>query len=215
MKKILASIIFVSVFCSLNAQVIKLQVGTSISKLDWKIPTTNDQLYDMAFTGNSFFLGIDYLKNGNYNLTTNIGYLQKGGKSESELSDPWGIFTGQTIVDKPTLNYLSFNTAIDFNYPLSEQVLPFICGGPRIDFLIGHSDDFSYLEKNDELKKIAYGLLFGAGIKLNISKIQIGLKGDYYLNFSKIAEWNESLLRTAGEITDDTFTLMLSLGYAF
>jgi len=215
MRKLYLIVICLFALNSINAQVIKLQAGTTLSKLDWKIPGTNTMIYDQVFMGYSAFFGIDYLFKGNYNFSTNIGYLEKGGKAEWKLLDAEGKFTGETFKEKPQLDYISVNTTIDFNYPLSEHFLPFISAGPRVDYLLNHTGEFDYYYNNDELNSIAYGLLFGGGFKISIKKVLIGLKADYYLNFSKIAEWPESINRLKGEITDETFTISLALGYRF
>jgi hypothetical protein len=42
-----------------NGQIVKIQAGTSISKLEWKL--NDNSFFDEALIGYSMFAGIDYL----------------------------------------------------------------------------------------------------------------------------------------------------------
>jgi len=59
-----------------------------------------------------------------------------------------------------------------------------------------------------EVKKYNYGFVIGGGIKYNLSsKINIGLRSDYYFNLEQIAEYTQL------KITDNTDTINLTIGY--
>jgi hypothetical protein len=64
-------------FCSFS-QTLKLQVGTSYSMLDWKVSSWdagfNKSIF--KFTGS---VGLDYFDKKYFNLSSNIGFLTKGG----------------------------------------------------------------------------------------------------------------------------------------
>jgi len=197
-----------------NGQTIKIQAGTSISNLDWKYKgITVDPIYKESLIGYSFFAGMDYFEKQYFNLSSNIGMLRKGGKGEVPLTDQNGELTGQTITEKPTLDYLSINTTVDLKYPLKEKVFPFICFGPRLDYLFNNSKHFDELKKLNELKNTSIGLILGGGLKYDISNIQLGLRADYYLNFTKVADWPTQNTGTGGEVTVNTFTINLTIGY--
>lgn len=197
-----------------NAQTLKIQGGTSISKLDWQLKGTNiNSFYDETFIGYSIFAGIDYLDKKYYNLSTNIGMIRKGGKDEIEAYDEDGLPTGQTIIQKPTLDYLSINTMIDLKYRITETVSPFISFGPRIDYLVNSNKYFDSLEDINELQSTSIGLILGGGLKYNISNLQLGLRTDYYLNFTKVADWTNESNGVKGEVTVNTFTVNLTIGY--
>jgi hypothetical protein len=213
MKSILIFLSFLAIISPIKSQVIKVQAGPSFSKLNWKITDKKYDRTEEGMVGNSVFIGIDYLFRDKYNVSTNFGYLQKGGTSElRELNDS-GAFTGNTFSYNPILEYYSFNTCIDINYKRSDKVWPYFFAGPHIDYIKSYSTEFDYYKNINELEEIAYGVLMGVGLKINISKLQIALKGDYYFNFTKIASWKDSATVKKGEISDDTFTVMLSVGY--
>ena len=214
MKKIGLFLIGLLISISTFGQIIKIQSGTSFSKLDWRVKGINvDPFYDETLIGYSFFAGIDYFDNQFYNLSSNIGMIRKGGKSEVQLIDRYGELIGQTITAKPSLDYLSINTTIDLKYRIKEMFSPFVSLGPRFDYLFSNSKHFDGLEELDELKISSIGLILGGGLKYDISNIQFGLRADYYLDFTKIADWTIQNTGKGGEVTVNTFTINLTFGY--
>ena len=177
-------------------QVLKIQSGISISTIDIQTSGSSDNLTqeNKRLVGYSFFVGMDYLQHKNFNLSSNIGMLRKGG--QSMLYTNWGY--GQGI--KATLDYLSLNTTCDFQFPIEDKVMPFISFGPRVDVLLNPISEYN---------KLNYGLLLGGGLKYDINKkLQLGLRADYYLNFKDISKTGQT--RT---VSDKTFTTNLVLGY--
>ena len=194
-------------------QIIKLQVGTTISELDWTIGDSPD-LYD-EFTYNfTAAIGVDYFQKKIFNLSSNVVFLRKSGKQELELRfrtpGPLDPPLPSSVVDRAYLDYVSLNTLFELNLLTEGKLKPFLSAGPRVDLLINQSDVFDDLEELDILNTINYGLLLGGGVKYDLSKWQFGLRMDYYLNFTKIAEWQIS---TDNEITDQTLAVNLSVGY--
>jgi len=211
------TIVFLIIITSLSTpcagQTVRLQVGTSISRLDWKLTGINtDPLYPEKLIGYSVFAGVDYMERRYFNLSSNFGFLRKGGKTEVILVDEFGKPTGETKIDKARLDYMSLNTLIEIKYPVKDIVSPFIGIGPRADILIKYSYQFEGLSDSDELQKIAFGLIMGAGVKYDRSKMQYGLRADYYLDFTKIAEWSSDETGLSGEIMASVFTVTLSFG---
>lgn len=214
MKKTGLLLIGLTIAVLTYGQTIKIQGATSISKLDWKLKGMNiDPFYNETLVGYSIFAGLDYLDKPYYNLSTNIGMIRKGGKDEVVLTDLFGELTGQTITEKPTLDYLSINTMIDLKYKIKETVTPFISFGPRFDYLVSSSNHFDSIEEIEELKSTSIGLILGGGLKYDISNIQFGLRADYYLDFTKVADWTIENTENGGEVTVNTFTINLSIGY--
>jgi len=214
MKK-LVLIITILLFTSLTyGQIIKIQGGLSSSSIIWDLENISTPIYDEILIGYSVFAGIDYMDKEYYNLSSNFGLIKKGGKDELEIFDGEFEFTGETKELKPTLEYFTLNTLFEAKYPVKKSILPFISFGPRIDYLIRSSKEFDSLEENDELNSVSIGMLLGGGIKYDINKLQLGVRYDYYLNFTKIAEWNiETSGGMSGEISDNTFMVNLTIGY--
>lgn len=177
-------------------QTLKIQSGVSISTIDMQTSGSSTGLTkdNKRLVGYSFFVGMDYLQHKNFNLSSNIGMLRKGG--ESMFYTNWGY--GQGI--KATLDYLSLNTTCDFQFPIEDKITPFISFGPRVDVLLNPISEYNSFN---------YGLLLGGGLKYPLSdKLQLGLRADYYLNFTDISKTGQT--RT---VSDKTFTTNLVLGY--
>jgi len=197
-----------------HGQTIKIQGGTSFSTLDWQLKGINiDPFFNETLIGYSVFAGVDYFDKKYFNLSSNIGMIRKGGKDEMQLTFADGELTGKTITEKPTLDYLSINTAIDLKYRFKEKIAPFISIGPRIDFLVNYSKEFDGLEELDGLQKYAIGMILGGGLKYDISNLQFGLRADYYFDFTKVADWTIESTGNGGEVTVNTFAINLTIGY--
>lgn len=203
MKKIGLLLIGLTFAILLNGQTIKIQGGTSISKLDWQ---NADQRNNKKLIGHSVFAGLDYFDKQYFNLSSNIGLIRKGGEYDINFD------SDEIASDKPILDYLSMNTTIDFKYSIKEKFTPFISVGPRVDFLIKKKYFYS-LKGNGELNDASIGLLLGGGFKYDISNLQFGLRADYYLNFTEVADWTIESIGKGGEVSVNTFTINLTIGY--
>ena len=210
------SFFFIALFIANHsqAQILKIQTGASFSNLDWTLNTMGiKDLYHKMFVGHSLFLGLDYLEHKRYNLSSNVGLLQKGGADEFPEVNSNGDLTGNMVQDRASLNYISFNTCIDYNLSKSEALQNYISIGPRIDYLYSYSKHFNGIADINALKNISAGLIIGTGTKLNLNKFQVGLRADYYLNANKVADWPASPYNAGGQIKSNTFTLNLTFGY--
>lgn len=195
-------------------QTIKFQAGTTISKMNWELKGVKvDPFYPETLVSYSVLAGIDYLEKKYFNLSSNLGFLRKGGKGEMVLTDENGVPTGEKIIEKPALDYLSINTLFEIKYPIKETFVPFIGAGPRIDYIINSSYHFDGLKEIDELNNVAAGLILGGGLKYELEKLQFGLRADYYLDFTKIADWYIEETMVEGVIEINAFTINLTFGY--
>ena len=193
-------------------QIVKIQAGPSFSVLDWRTDNMPIIPYDDVLIGYSVTAGIDYLDSKYFNLSSNLGLIRKGGKELVTYMNSSGEPIGEGI-DRAKLDYFTVNTTIDIKLPVNDKLIPFISIGPRFDYLIKHSIDFQGVNEMGELNKYNVGLIFGGGMKYDLSKFQIGLRADYYMNFIKVAEWPAQGDNSWGEIDDRTFSLNLIVGY--
>jgi hypothetical protein len=212
MKK--AGLLFMGLMMAIlaNGQIIKVQGGTSISRLDWNLKgITVPTAYRESLIGYSLFAGIDYFDKQYVNFSSNVGLVRKGGKDEVPLTSIDGI-PYLNLTTKPTLDYFSVNTMIDLKYRIKETT-PFISFGPRYDYLIKHSMHFDQLKEVTEINRNTFGLIFGGGLKYDYFNFQFGLRADYYLDFNKIAEWTIESNGVTGEVSAKTYTINLTIGY--
>ncbi len=195
-----------------SGQTVKIQTGTTISKLDWEIGNMNLAPYKETLIGYSVFAGIEYLENKFFNLSSNLGVVRKGGKEKVTYVTETGELIDKKT-EKATLDYITVNSTFDIQYPIKDKVLPFMSVGPRFDYLISYSNVFESLKEIDALKKYNIGLILGGGIKYDLSKVQIGLRADYYLDFYKVADWPAQTGNLGGKVNDKTVTLNFTIGY--
>jgi hypothetical protein len=119
-------------------QTLKIQTGTTLSQLDWKLGILDIDPYSETMIGYSVFAGMDYLENMYFNLSSNFGFIRKGGKGTITFTTE----TGETIdekTEKAKLNYFSVNTTFDLKYPIKDRIIPYISVGPRFDYLTSYS----------------------------------------------------------------------------
>ena len=211
MKKIGLLLIGLIITIFANGQIVKIQGGTSISKLEWKL---NDAVafFEKTLIGYSIFAGIDYFDKQYFNFSSNIGMVRKGGKEKIQLFDQYGSPLN-TLIEKATLDYFSMNTTVDLKYRIKETISPFISFGPRFDYLLNCNKHIDALRESDEFKSTSIGLILGGGLKYDISNLQFGLRADYYLDFTKIADWPIENTESRGEVSVNTFTVNLTVGY--
>jgi hypothetical protein len=182
------------------SQIVNVQLGFSTSKLDWIISPMPEAVYKKPVTNLFAAIGIDYANRKYFNLSSNIGYLVKGGGQAVTYTNDMGNTTS-TEIHKGLLRYISLNTLVEAKIP-GNKLIPFICVGPRIDLLVSKSD---YLPKKD-LNEVSYGAIAGAGLKYPLlNKFQIGLRGSYLFNFNKIHD--------GYDIKDKTFVVNVSFGF--
>lgn len=193
-------------------QIIKIQMGTSFSSLDWKIDDLNIAPYKKTLTGYSVFAGVEYFNRKYFNISTNLGFIRKGGKDVISYSNEEGEYVNMKE-QEATLDYLSINTALDIKYPIREKIVPFVGIGPRIDYLLSNNREVEGINGINPIQEYSFGLIVGGGIKYLLSRIQLGVRADYYLNFNKMADRSTQVENLAGEINDKTMTLNLSIGY--
>ncbi|MGE5394806.1 MAG: hypothetical protein ACM3P1_08675 [Candidatus Saccharibacteria bacterium] len=192
-------------------QVLHVQFGPTISNLEWSVEDIRRVGTDKTLTGRSAFIGLDYLNSRHFNLSTNIGYLQKGDKSDIAYIKGEGdilLFPGMTAL----FEYFSINTLAEIKIPIWQHFIPYISLGPRVDYLYTYSKDFSFIEEMNGLPHYSYGANMGGGIKLDFRRLQIGVRSDYYLNVRKMADW-VSNSNDSGWIDDQTYLVNMTIGY--
>ena len=215
MKKTAFILIGLAIVILAKGQTVKIQGGTSISRLDWEINGANPSslFYNKALIGYSLFTGLDYMDKKYFNLSTNIGLIRKGGKDESQLTDEYNDLTGLTITEKAILDYFTVNTTINLRYRIKDSFYPFVSFGPRIDFLVNNSNHFDHIKEEGWLETTSYGLVLGGGVNYDISKLIIGIKADYNMDFKEIADWTDEAPEGGSKITGQTFMVNLFIGY--
>lgn len=192
----------------MKGQVLKIQVGISNSSLDWELGNNSLKIYDEKIKGHCLFIGLDYLEKKYFNLSSNIGFIRKGGRGFRFYVDPFGMPLIGTK-EKATIDYLSFINIVDIKYPIKEKIIPYLSIGPRVDYMISSNNNFKNTTTNYTMNKFSFGLNLCVGIKYQFSRFQIGVRGDYLVNFNKISSSNNNISQ---EIKDNTFLVNTVIG---
>lgn len=202
MKKMflfLSSVLFIPILVS--AQSITMQCGVAQSSLDVWYPG-----FDTKISNPTFLVGMQYglpfLPEKYLNLASNVGYIRKGGEGIVTSFDENGIALPPKLF-KLRYDYISINTCLEANLPIGTFFKPFLSAGPRIDFLVkATADGQSASDRN----AVSYGAILGGGFKFDLGLVQLGARGDYYLNFNSIYDSNGFTEK------DKTYTLTAFVG---
>jgi hypothetical protein len=215
-----------------KGQTVTFQTGPSFSKLFDRInyldSDDDDRLnLDNILTGFNATAGIEYWDHKYYNLSSNAGFIQKGGKDTAFYWSQYGI-QDSIAPYRFRFNYLTFNTGFVFKVPLKQSITPYLFAGPRIDYLVSYREinnwgEIKMWDSLNDLNHVIFGLITGVGIKYNFSKVHLGIVFNYYINLNKIwyyeqvapVEWNYTRLDRTFSLTDRTFTLNFQIGYKF
>lgn len=202
MKSIVLILLFVF-FSNLSyAQVLKLYNGLSVSSNKNELGLLANKYY-----GYYGAIGIDYLLHDYYYLSSQLGYLGKGGKDHIFVSG------SDTYYDfKTKWNYIHMNTTFRLKTQ-TEYFYPYLGIGPKLDILIS-SRNIKTKEGYDlKLNPVSVGGIIELGVVKKIKKMELGLNASYSLNFNNIGDSKNGDLDTYSyKISGHTFLITLSLG---
>src|SRR5690606_33322719 len=157
MKRIILLLIIFIPFLS-KGQTFKIQTGPTFSSLNFNYDYYSLKPYNKTLTGYSIFVGADYLNSTYFFMSSNIGFLTKGGKNEIVY-----INQGRNYVmnSSAKLSYFSFNTGVNLQYPVSENINLFVSLLPRIDLLISNNKEAEQFKYFTELRRAIFGIATG------------------------------------------------------
>ncbi|MFC2110841.1 outer membrane beta-barrel protein [Bacteroidota bacterium] len=212
MKKTISVLIGLFIFSFSLGQTLYFQSGLSISKFQNNDGAMYLEDYTESLIGPSVLMGIEYLNKKHFHLSSNLGFIRKGGK---------GIFTWSghsdpnltNLNEKITIDYVTINTALELKHNITKKIIPFLSFGVRYDYLIDLSINYDYLLV-DEINYFSYGIITGGGLKFNFKKLLLGIRCDYYLNFNGLSDYPvEHYGGDHKALSDKTFSLNVILGY--
>jgi hypothetical protein len=194
------------------SQTLKVYTGPSFSRVEWRVGDFASNLLPHTQFGYSFFLGVDYLEKKRFFLSSNVGMVRKGGRHRVMLTDFNGQPTGEFGVISASLDYGSLQTLASMKVPITPEISPFLGLGPRVDYLLVHSEHFDAINGVGGVNKMAYGLIAGGGAQYQKGKLQLGVRLDYYLEFNTIANWPVTDNNVGGSIRSHTLAFNISAG---
>lgn len=190
-------LVLFAVFYSItvHAQIIYVENGFSKSRMYSKIPALTKYI-----TNYSLSAGVEYFIHRNYELSSEIGYLVKGGKEINLLPE---------LENNPEkMNFLQLNTTFRGKLAKNNEVL-YVGIGPKLDFSLDKNSSLHGFYSEYKTNSIVYGLITEIGTKTQFNgKYTIGLSATYFIDFNPIAFTKYNNMRNS------TFLFSLSAGYA-
>jgi hypothetical protein len=196
-------IFFLTALPPLQAQVLNIQAGASISNLHSSIGGR-----DYTFLGHtrddlSAFVGMEYLERKYWSISSNVGFVRKGGKESWWNTDSTGRVTSKATATE-TFDYLSFNTLFNLQYPFKAKWVPYVSIGPRVDFMVGHTHFFPYFDYPGFLQKKSYGLVAAVGLRYAFSGFLVGIRAEHLYNFNHLVSQDDEINSTHTSIVSVT-----------
>jgi hypothetical protein len=160
MKKIAISFsLFILLLPSVHSQVrFGVKGGITTSGVSGSIDTKNVSGFTLGPT-------VEAMINERLGAQASILFAQKGIQVKGQ--------------SKQTTSYLEVPTSFKIAIPVSENIKPYINGGPYVGFRIAGDKNFSYITDNELLQNwktqwFTAGLNFGAGVEL-LNFLQLGI----------------------------------------
>jgi|GEM_PF-5382549 len=201
--------------CFLPAQVIDragVTLGGGISRLRWEANYSDINLFDEfkpVFAGSA---GVTYGVHRNWALSSNLMFVQKGGKDEIALSG-----SGETRDVAASINYLGLNTLFILNIHIRSELVPYLSFGPSVLTLLFYSDDVEEYLDTDELEEWIFGGIINAGVSKQWDDWYMGVELSNLFSKTKVASWTHPTPKGKDDISliDRTLFFNVKLEYRF
>ena len=165
------------------AQTVKLSFGVYYSSLDiGELDMFSDRIASVPI-----LLGIDYLENENYYLSSEIGVMRIGGEGKVFINtSEENPLEGYNTRKRETFNIVQINTTFRYKINLEPDFNLFVGAGPKVDFLFNRDFDIpSSLNSMLRMPSYFFGLIGEIGASYHINKFTVSFTGRYNFNFKK------------------------------
>lgn len=176
-------------------QTLKIDNGISIYSLKGK----KVDLFPGQISSYSGLLGVEYLEQKWFYLSSQIGFLKLGGKESPTIGDT-------TSRDKQSWNYVQLNTSFRVRTQSRKTEL-YLGAGPYMNILVGSGAFNKEMYSGYSTQRANWGCKAEAGITENINRLRIGVNCSYLLAFSPVAKSQYTSMAAR------SLTFYLSLGY--
>ena len=154
-----------------HSQTVKIFNGVVLSQLR---TTTVEGVYDSYVCDYSCSLGIDYWKHKYFNLSSQIGYVTRGGLSDTEVWADSGIVSDNIVIK---LRYVDFNTLFVGRIPINQFCI-YAGVGPSVSFLLKRTSNLSGKYPEDNISNTPYNIQKG-----NIHNVGFGIRSELGLAY--------------------------------
>lgn len=190
-----------------KAQVIKIENGLAFSKVT--------KVFDKFIIPYQGSIGIDYMDRGWYNLSSQLGYIRKGGSAEVTVNkaETGGVPSIKDMDYK--FDYLTFNTTFRVKRETIYNNTLYAGIGPRIDYFLHRNYTLATPEEiinqiMPDANKVIIGLKCEAGLDYQFDRFLVGLNISYLPSFTKMQKQPKDGIFAYRDLT---FTAGIVLGY--
>lgn len=216
MVRIISTVLILSFFVvTARGQVVALKVGPVFSKLEYHNSMAHSTSFEDGYTGFATIAGIHYFLKKYFCLSTDLGYINSGGKGKTIIFDPYNPGDMHEVEIKTNLHYITFNTVAHFKILLGKHFEPFIGLGPRVDYLVGYSEDAKLMKQFEdagELNKVVYGLVGVFGLHYELHKWVLGIEYQYFYDMNELVNYT-SEYEVENELGLLCSPLLLTVGF--
>lgn len=182
------SVIALFISCSLFSQKAKVILGGGLSKItNSNFPVLNENVF--VFSGG---VGLDWLENDKYYISSELGYMQMGGKETNpSLPDPF------TEMEK-RWGFISVSSAFRYKIPISNTFF-FIGAGPKLNISLDSSSAFenTVYDGGFKMKTLNIGLNTELGYMHDWDNFRAGIVGSYLVGISPVADTEFAKLKSS------------------
>ncbi|MBO7317294.1 MAG: hypothetical protein J6U43_01040 [Bacteroidales bacterium] len=203
MKRIALLAVIALAALPLSAQVVKLDVGTTFSSMQDDTPMHN---FSKTLVGNSLTLGVDWLENNWYYLSSELGYMTTGGIDRIDIVEGTGLPI-EEIDWRLQRHNIHFNTT--FRAKLGGKKFHAYLGiGPKLDIPVKTTMNHFLDEDASFIKnEVMFGIKAEVGVAYNFNDVRVGLNFAYLPDLTRQASYLNQTTR------NNLFKLAISVGY--
>ena len=195
-----------------NGQVLQsvgIQSGVSIANQTWK---TAKWTWKMGYRyGPYSTIALDIIKSRYFNITTDVGYCQKGNAEKIEITTlnmPEG--TGRDTIFDTKFSYFTWSLLLKIKYTTTHLV-PYAVFGPRMDYQLSCRSDFDLQTHN--FHNTIWGLTSGVGVEYKIKNIGINTEFNYHYDLTNVMDTRDPVTGWGIEITNKAFIVSFGIKY--
>jgi len=141
--------------------------------------------------------GIGFVIGSQLGVEIDVMYIQKGVRFEGSGSDP--LF-GETGVFEVSANLDEISVPVLLRYKFLPGTSPYVLGGGEVAYIISSKAKYTVtdaatqetysgteeLDQSDNLNKLDYGLVFGAGVEFSSLSVSFFVEGRYHLGLANL-----------------------------
>lgn len=178
MRKNVFMLIFLLIVSVVNAQIIKISSGVSVSSM----PSSRNEMLNKYIAKYYASVGCDYFEHKSFYLSSEVAYTSLGGRGNNAFID----FTPVTLLE--SWDYLHVNTTFRVRYFLQKTHLYLGCG-PKLDILMSDNNFKGVFFSNlvgYHMNKLSFGGKLEMGVAHDYKKIRLGLNTAYLVNIGSV-----------------------------